>query len=58
MSVDEWMNNQSKMLAALAQYRSRSDVSMADYALYRAALRTGLLDRHFANKPTSTISIY
>jgi len=50
MSVDEWMNNRIKITSELSKYRSRSDVSMADYALYQAALRTGLLDKHFNQK--------
>ena len=51
MSVDEWLSNQTKIIDELAKYRSRSDVSMADYSLYQAALRTGLLDQHFSKKP-------
>lgn len=54
MSVDEWMNNKNEILQALANYRSRSDVSMADYTLYQAALRSGLLDRFFSQKHTQT----
>lgn len=47
MSVEAWMKNHYQILVELAKYRSRSDVSMANYNLYQAALRTGLLDQHF-----------
>ncbi|MEY3018397.1 MAG: hypothetical protein RL336_1532 [Pseudomonadota bacterium] len=47
MSVEAWMKNHYQILVELAKYRSRSDVSMANYSLYQAALRTGLLDQHF-----------
>lgn len=50
MSVEAWMENRYQMLLELAKYRSRSDVSMANYSLYRAALRTGLLDQYFNAK--------
>lgn len=50
MSVEAWMENRYQMLLELAKYRSRSDVSMANYSLYRAALRTGLLDQYFSAK--------
>lgn len=50
MSVEAWMKNRCQMLLELAKYRSRSDLSMADYSLYRAALRTGILDEYFNAK--------